>query len=88
MPEKPEIILTEQEQQAVELFKSFVENTNKFRTKGTAAAAVRARKALSAISKLAPSIRKQIQADKKVKVAEKRAAKAARNQSDVGVTSL
>jgi hypothetical protein len=63
--------------QAAGLFAEFAADTEKFLEKGTASAAARARKALSALSKHNKIVRKELQLAKVAKVAEKRAAKAA-----------
>lgn len=70
-------VVTENVDKAVELFKGIYTDTTKFYTKGTALAAARARKGLSQLSKLAKVIRKELQADKKAKVAARKAAKQA-----------
>lgn len=67
--------LTENEKTAIELFKGFVEDTVKFRTKGTASAAVRARKGASDLTKLFKTVRKELQVAKIQKTAEKKALK-------------
>ncbi len=69
-------VLSGNEKQSIELFKTFVEDTAKFRTKGTASAANRARKGASALSKLLKEIRKELQAAKRANAAAKKAAKA------------
>lgn len=71
-------ILTDLEKESVELFKSYLKDLLKFRIKGTASAAARARKKLSELSHLAKPVRKGIQKDKVAKVAERRAAKQAK----------
>lgn len=75
-------VLSDLEKESVEVFKTFLKDLLKFRIKGTASAAARARKAYSKLAKLSRPVRKGIQRDKVAKVAERRAAKAAR------VTSL
>lgn len=50
-------------------------DVTKFYTKGTASAAARARKKLSALSRLNKELRKVVQSDKKVKVAARKAKK-------------
>jgi hypothetical protein len=64
--------LTQNEQQAIELFKTFVEDVAKFRSKGTASAVVRARKSASDLTKLLKVVRKELQLAKVAKVEEKR----------------
>ena len=66
--------LTPNEQKVTELVQSFVENVTKFRTKGTASAAVRARKDASELQKHLKVVRKELQEAKVQKVAEKRQA--------------
>lgn len=65
-------VLTDAEKLSIELFKSFVKDTLKFRIKGTASAAARARKRASELIHLLKPIRKQIQLDKVIKVHERR----------------
>lgn len=67
--------LTDKEKATIELFKGFLADTAKFRTKGTASAAVRARKGASELTKLLKEVRKELQDAKKQKVAEKKALK-------------
>jgi len=81
MSEVPNTV-TEKVDLSVELFKAYYTDVVKFYTKGTASAAARARKNLSKITKLAKEIRKEVQTDKKAKIAERKAAKG------VSVTSL
>jgi DNA replication initiation complex subunit (GINS family) len=66
--------LTENEKKVIDLVKDFLEDAAKFRTKGTASAAVRARKGASELSKHLKVVRKELQTDKLVKVAEKKSA--------------
>lgn len=70
--EQPLDVLTENEKQSIDLFKSFVEDTLKFRSKGTASAAARARKNASALTKLLKVIRKELQESKNQKSEEKK----------------
>lgn len=65
--------LSEDEKLSIELFKTFIQDTVKFRVKGTASAAARARKSASKLVHLLKPIRKALQEEKKVRVAEKRA---------------
>lgn len=65
--------LTSNEVQTISLFKSFVEDTLKFRTKGTASAAARARKSASALAKLLKVVRKELQEDKASQAAARKA---------------
>ena len=74
-------ILAEIEKESVELFRTYLQNLLKFRNKGTASAAARARKAISTLSKLAKPVRKGIQTDKVIKVTERRALRDARKQA-------
>lgn len=59
------------------LYNAYTTDYHKFVEKGTAQAAARARKALSALAKTIKLARKELQLAKVAKVAEKRAAKAA-----------
>ncbi len=71
------VVLPENLVNAKTLFDAAYTDAVKFYTKGTASAAARSRKAFSAQSKLNKVIRKEIQVDKKAKVAERKADKAA-----------
>lgn len=75
--------LTPEEKQSIESFKSYLTNLAKFRNKGVASAAARARKFASEVTHQLKTIRKSIQLDKVKKVAEKRAEKAARKAAQV-----
>lgn len=66
-------VLTENEKQAIDLFKTYIENTVKFRSKGTASAGSRARKNASELTKLFKVIRKDIQETKLQNKANKQA---------------
>lgn len=66
--------LTPNEAQTISLFKSFVEDTLKFRTKGTASAAAKARKSASALAKLLKVVRKELQEDKASQAAARKEA--------------
>lgn len=68
--------LTENEKEAIELFKGFLADAAKFRGKGTASAAVRARKGASLLTKKLKEVRADLQAAKVQKTAEKKALKA------------
>jgi len=70
--------LTPKEKESIESFKSYLTNLAKFRNKGVASAAARARKFASEVTHQLKDIRKAIQVDKIQKVVEKRAAKAAK----------
>ena len=69
-------VLTDNEKRSVELFKAFLANAVKFRSKGTASAAARARKSASELTHLLKTIRKEIQDAKVESVAAKKAQKA------------
>jgi hypothetical protein len=75
-------VLTDIEQESVELFKGYLTDLLKFRTKGTASAAARARKKASTLAKLFKPVRKGIQLDKVAKI------KARRENQGIKVTSL
>lgn len=75
-------VLTDKEKESIELFRTFVNNTLKFRTKDTVSAAARARKAASALTKLMKTVRKEIQVKKLALVAERKEKRA------VKITSL
>jgi hypothetical protein len=68
--------LTDNEKESVNIFRSYLENVAKFRGKGTASAAARARKDASALTKLLKTIRKELQEAKAAVVAAKKAQKA------------
>ena len=68
--------LTDNEKESVNIFRSYLENVAKFRSKGTASAAARARKDASALAKLLKTIRKELQEAKAQAVADKKAQKA------------
>ena len=68
--------LTDKEKAAIDLFKEFLADAAKFRSKGTASAAVRARKGASELTKLLKDVRKELQLAKVQKAAEKKALKA------------
>lgn len=59
-----------------DLYGDYVDNREKFIRKGTASAAARARKNLSALAKHIKTVRKELQLEKVRVVAEKRASKA------------
>jgi hypothetical protein len=67
--------LTEKEIESISLFKSYISNVAKFRSKGTASAAARARKDASLLTKLLKEIRKELQEAKAQAVAAKKAQK-------------
>jgi hypothetical protein len=67
------VVVTENVDKLKSLFDSALVNATKFYTKGTASAAARARKNLSALAKLTKVVRKELQSAKKVKVAERKA---------------
>lgn len=69
--------LTENEILSIELFSEFVSNTVKFRNKGTASAAARARKNASQLAKLIKTLRKELQETKIANADAKQAAKSA-----------
>jgi len=71
-------VLTDLEKESVELFKAYLKDLLKFRIKGTASAATRARKSYSSLTKLSRKVRKGIQVDKVEKVRLRREAKQAR----------
>jgi hypothetical protein len=68
--------LTDNEKESVNIFRSYLENVAKFRSKGTASAAARARKDASTLAKLLKTIRKELQEAKAQAVADKKAQKA------------
>lgn len=65
--------LTDNEKESVNLFRTYLENVAKFRSKGTASAAARARKNASELTKLLKTIRKELQEAKLAAVASKKA---------------
>jgi len=67
--------LSDNEKLSIELFKTFVGDAIKFRTKGTASAVARARKSASALAKLLKVVRKDLQDAKTALVEAKKAAK-------------
>jgi hypothetical protein len=67
--------LSDNEKLSIELFKTFVADAIKFRTKGTASAVARARKSASALAKLLKVVRKELQEAKTALVEAKKAAK-------------
>jgi hypothetical protein len=69
--------LSPNETLSVELFSKFIEDTVKFRSKGTASAAARARKSASSLAKLIKALRKELQEAKVANAAAKKAAKQA-----------
>lgn len=66
--------LSANEKLSIDLFNTFLEDTVKFRTKGTASAAARARKSASLLAKLLKELRKELQDAKVAKAAAKKAA--------------
>ena len=68
--------LTEKEKESISLFKSYIANVAKFRGKGTASAAARARKDASSLTKLLKEVRKELQEAKVAVIAAKKAQKA------------
>jgi hypothetical protein len=62
-------VLSDNERQSVDLFKSYLEDTVKFKSKGNTAAAARARKNASLLTKLFKTIRKELQ-EEKLKIVE------------------
>jgi len=69
-------VLTETEKNSIDTFKVLVAEVVKFRSKGTAVAASRARKAASQLAKELKVIRQDIQDTKKANADAKKAAKA------------
>jgi uncharacterized protein YjgD (DUF1641 family) len=67
--------LTEKEIESISLFKAYLLNVAKFRSKGTVSAAARARKDASLLTKLLKTIRKELQEAKTQAVAAKKAQK-------------
>lgn len=67
------VVVTENVDKAKALFEAAHANASKFYTKGTASAAARARKNLSALAKLTKVVRKELQVAKKAKVADRKA---------------
>lgn len=65
--------LSDNEKESVNLFRTYLENVVKFRSKGTASAAARARKNASELTKLLKIIRKELQEAKLATVAFKKA---------------
>lgn len=68
--------LTEKERESIDIFKSYLSNAAKFRSKGTVSAAARARKDASVLTKLLKEVRKELQEAKVAAVAAKKAQKA------------
>lgn len=73
----PTDTLSDNEKLSIELFKTFVSDAIKFRTKGTASAVARARKSASALAKLLKVVRKELQEAKTALAEAKEAAKSA-----------
>ena len=67
-------VLSSNENESVDLFKSLIEDIVKFRSKGTASAAARARKSASTLAKLLKVVRKDLQDAKKQNAVAKKAA--------------
>jgi hypothetical protein len=63
--------LTYNEQESVNIFRSYIENVAKFRSKGTASAVAKARKDASSLTKLLKIIRKELQEAKREKKEQK-----------------
>jgi hypothetical protein len=72
---KAPLPISELETHSIEMFKSYIQNLVKFRSKGTVSAAGRACKSLSNMIAEFRIIRKQIIADKKQRIAERRSKK-------------
>lgn len=66
--------LSPNETLSIELFSTYIEDTVKFRNKGTASAAARARKSASKLAKLIKVLRKELQEAKVANAAAKKAA--------------
>ena len=69
--------LSANEKLSIDLFNTYLEDTVKFRNKGTASAAARARKSASQLAKLIKVLRKELQDAKVQNASAKKAAAAA-----------